>query len=66
MTGERFAQCLELLHWSRRVFGEIVLVDERQVRRWLVIGPPERVGDWLEGLASYVEAHPVPMPDREA
>lgn len=66
--ADRLHAALATLHWSQRGLAGILRVDERQVRRWAqgAYEPPDEVLTWLETLAAFHEAHPVPRPKRAA
>lgn len=67
MTPDRFRACLTLLNMTHRHFAAWISVSDRRVRGWATgsAEPPTLLADWLEGLARYLEAHPVPRPTKE-
>jgi hypothetical protein len=65
MTPDRFRECLEILHWSQRGFGDNILqIGNREVRKWASgeAPVPVRIADTLERLAEFHTANPFPPP----
>ena len=62
MTADRFRQALDLLEFNSRDFAAWIDGNDRTVRRWAAGKQdiPHSIGEWLEGLASYLEQHPKP------
>jgi hypothetical protein len=53
---------LSTLRWGPRTLAELLLVNERTVRRWIAGTAvcPDAIVAWLEDLARYHETHPPP------
>jgi len=68
MTPERFRTALTLLGHPHRQFAAWANVSDRRVRAWAAgtAEMPTLLADWLEGLAAYLEAHPIPKPTKES
>jgi DNA-binding transcriptional regulator YiaG len=62
MTPDRFRTALTALSMSHRHFAEWTQVSDRRVRSWAngTAEVPTLLAEWLEGLAQYLEAHPMP------
>jgi hypothetical protein len=62
MTPERFRAALTLLGHPHRQFAAWANVSDRRVRAWAAgtAEMPTLLADWLEGLTTYLEAHPMP------
>lgn len=62
MTPERFRACLVLLNLSHRQLAAWINVSDRRVRTWAAgtAEVPTLLAIWLEGLARYLETHPIP------
>jgi len=62
MTPDRLRECLTALHWSQRGLGDILGVQERQVRRWATgeYDMPAQIAAWIERAAEWHEANPAP------
>ena len=62
MTHRRLLCALSTLRWGPRMLAELLLVNERTVRRWIAGTAvcPEAIVVWLEDLARYHEARPPP------
>lgn len=62
MTPARLRECLSILGWTQRGLAELLLCNNRVVRRWASGDGtvPERVAAWIERLAAYHARHPPP------
>lgn len=60
--AERLDAALTTLQWSGRTLANLLRRDKTQVHRWLqgAYQPPDEVLAWVEELAAFHEAHPVP------
>ncbi|HXT81359.1 MAG TPA: helix-turn-helix transcriptional regulator [Acetobacteraceae bacterium] len=58
MTPDQLRAALHALGWSQRNLALRLDMDERQVRRWAAgeYPVPQRVADWLTGMARYADA----------
>ena len=58
----RLSAALATLHWGPATLSRLLGVSERSARYWLTgrYDPPADVLAWVEGLAAYVAAVPVP------
>lgn len=64
----RLSSALQTLNWSVTALSREAGVSVRMAQYWLSgrYEPPEETLAWLETLAAFHEAHPVPRPRRAA
>ena len=62
MTPDRFREVLALLDLPQRGFARLLNRPEGTVRQWArgVVVIPADVAAWLEALAAFMAAHPLP------
>ena len=62
MTPTAFRAALAALDWTQRGLADLLGIHPTTVRRW-ALGEariPEQIAAWLETLAAFHRAHPVP------
>ena len=68
MTSDRFREVLALLDLPQRGFARLLNRPEGTVRQWArgAVAIPADVATWLEALAAFMVAHPLPARAAEA